>query len=164
MTSTLKLLPVVSRRVKYRRRSLISAAAHDFFVNGSMPAELYSHIDRYTVDASRAAAPRSAPPRGNAIADYFRAKRPPGPIVFIPGDLFKADFQLTLERNAAATALVISIMLINRASATDASTRMSVRSGNEQPTTPRVAPATRFALAFRRYDGLTGRLSVRYKL
>lgn len=37
VTSTSRLLPVVSRQVKYRRRSLISAAAHDFFVNGSTP-------------------------------------------------------------------------------------------------------------------------------
>lgn len=45
-TRTLRPLPVVGRQVKYRRRSLISAAAHDFFVNGGMPAELHSHIDR----------------------------------------------------------------------------------------------------------------------
>lgn len=64
VTSTLlRLLPVVSRQVKYRRPSLISAAAHDFFVNGSMPAELYSHIDR------------RLPARGNTGVDIFARNR-----------------------------------------------------------------------------------------
>lgn len=79
VTRTLRPLPVVSRQVKYRRRPLISAAAHDFFVNGSMPAELHSHIDRTCGCANG---------RGNTRPIISRAEH--RSIVFIPTGLIQS--------------------------------------------------------------------------
>lgn len=81
VTRTLRPLPVVSRQVKYRRRPLISAAAHDFFVNGSMPAELHSHIDRTCGCANG---------RGNTRPIISRAEH--RSIVFIPTGLIQSWF------------------------------------------------------------------------
>lgn len=79
VTRTLRPLPVVSRQVKYRRRPLISAAAHDFFVNGSMPTELHSHIDRTCGCANG---------RGNTRPIISRAEH--RSIVFIPTGLIQS--------------------------------------------------------------------------